>query len=361
MNTRSPRSPEEEGVNRRDFLKVATITAVAAAATGGGAAVLNTRRKPPVIVTDPAPAPVTASGFAAAPVAAAPAPLVAANADELLAQLASAQAENMQLRAQLDAVQRELTALQGYDAENRAARESLSLELGNAQHQLGLLGGLIALYQQLDDVDIGATVENGLAVLGGRIGELLGGAAGLAAGLDVGQTALAEVEAHIPLLENGRLWLDAQVAKMRNFHGEVERRLAEAVDRVSDFLQMLSEWFEGVRRWLPFRAGERAANVMNALTTLLAETPITLGGLDTNIAQPLDVWLARTDGEPALTRRLVKPIRDEVITRARTTTDQANTVGTTYEEQLAAPLRAALGNRAALRQAIAEYRAQNQL
>ena len=35
-------------------------------------------------------------------------------------------------------------------------------------------------------------------------------------------------------------------------------------------------------------------------------------GLDTNIAQPLDVWLQRIDGEPALQRRLVRPLRDEV-------------------------------------------------
>ena len=100
---------------------------------------------------------------------------------------------------------------------------------------------------------------------------------------------------------------------------------------------------------------------MGALTTLLAEMPSTLAGLDANIAQPLDVWLQRVDGEPAVIRRVVRPVRDEVIGRARTTIEQANTAGTVYEQQLAAPARAAIETRRTLRQAIADYRAQHQI
>ena len=52
---------------------------------------------------------------------------------------------------------------------------------------------------------------------------------------------------------------------------------------------------------------------------------------------------------------------DEVITRARTTIDQANTVAATYEAHLAAPARAALTNRQTLRKPILDYKAQNQM
>jgi hypothetical protein len=267
----------------------------------------------------------------------------------------------MQLRANNDQLQRDLAALQTAEGEGRAARDAMSLELEDSRNRLGVLGGLVALYQQLDDADMGGIIENGLGALGEKIGELVGGAPALAAGLDTGQLALGEMEAHIPLLDNGRSWLDAQAGKVRGFYGEVEAWLQQAVERVGDFFEMLAAWFESLRRWLPFGAGEKAAGVMGALTTLLAETPVTLTGLDTNIAQPLDVWLQRIDGEPAFTRRFVKPLRDEVITRARTTVDQANQVGAVYEAHLAAPARAALGNRQTLRQQIADYRAQNQI
>lgn len=356
---------DANGVSRRSFIKVATVTAVAAAATGGGAALLKRGAPPVVISTNPPIAPAVAGGVIDVYPTLAPAVAAmgqpAAGSEELLAQLAASQAENMQLRAQLDQALRDLEAARAGERDARGAHDTLNLELDGARMQLGVLGGLVALYEQLDGADLGGVVENGLGVVGEKLGELVGGVPALSLGLDGGQLALSEIEAHIPLLDNGRQWLSVQAEKMRGFYAEVEGWLQRAVDRVGNFLEMLQEWFEGIRRWLPFGAGEKAAGVMGALTTLLAETPSTIAGLDTNIAQPLDVWLQRIDGEPALQRRLLRPMRDEVIARARTTADQANQVGTLFEEQLAAPARAALSNRAALRQAISDYRTQNQI
>lgn len=357
---------QRTGVSRRGFLKVATVTAVAAAATGTGAAMLKRGESPVIISTNP-PLDTTfagvTGGVAAYPTIAPVVPALgqpAAGSDELLAQLASSQAENMQLRAHIDQLQRDLLAAQTAEQEARGSRDALTMELDGTRTQLGLLGGLVALYQQLDEADLGGVVENGMSVVGQKISELLGGVPALTTGLDGGLLSLGEIEAHIPLLDNGRQWLDSQATKMQGFYTEVESWLQRAVDRVGNFLEMLADWFEGIRRWLPFGAGEKAAGVMGALTALLAETPATIAGLDTNIAQPLDVWLQRIDGEPALQRRL-RPLRDEVFVRARTTADQANQVGALYEQQLAAPTRAALGNRQTLRQAIADYRIQNQL
>ena len=356
---------QPDGVSRRNFLRFAGITVAAAAATGGGAAYLKQFEKAPVINTGTAAPPVypTAAPFAtSAPIVSDIIPtLPAAGGDDLFAQLAAAQAEIVQLRASNDQLQRDLAFYQTTEGETRAQRDTLTLELDDARNRLGVLGGLVALYQQLDDADVGGILENGLGAVGEKIGELVGGAPALAAGIDAGQLALGQVEAHIPLLESGRSWLDAQGAKMRGFYGEIEARLQRAVDRVGDFLEMLGNWFEGLRKWLPFGVGEKAADVMVALTSLLAETPNTLSGLDVNLAQPLDVWLRRIDGEPALTRALIKPVRDEVLARARTTVDQANTVAATYESHLAAPARAALANRQTLRQQIADYKAQNQI
>ena len=360
---------DANGVSRRGFIKVATVTAVAAAATGGGAAILRRGAGPIIISTDPTPVigAVDTIGAAGSVVDVIPtlAPVVPvidqASGSDMLTQLAASQAENMQLRAQLDQALRDLEAARAGEVNARGAHDSLSLELDGARTQLGVLGGLVALYDQLDGADLGGVVESGLSVVGEKLGELLGSVPALSIGLDGGQLALSEIEAHIPLLDNGRQWLGVQAQKMSGFYGEVESWLKEAVDRVGNFLEMLAEWFAGLRRWLPFGAGEKAAGVMGALTKLLAETPSTIAGLDTNIAQPLDVWLQRIDGEPALQRRLVRPLRDEVIGRARTTADQATQVGAVFEQQLAGPSRAALSNRAALRQAIADYRAQNQI
>jgi hypothetical protein len=360
------RQQNPDGVSRRNFLRFAGITVAAAAATGGGAAYLKQFEKAPVIDTGLAGAPAlpTAAPFAtSAPIISDIIPTLpaAAGGNDLYTQLAASQAEIVQLRAANDQLQRDLATYQTAEGEARTARDTLSLELDDARNRLGILGGLVALYQQLDDADMGDIIENGLGAVGEKLGELVGGVPALAAGVDAGQLALGQVEAHIPLLDNGRSWLEAQGAKLSGFYGDVEARLQRAVDRVGDFFAMLADWFESLRKWLPFGAGEKAADVMSALTALLAETPSTLSGLDVNLAQPLDVWLQRIDGEPALTRLLVKPVRDEVLVRARATIDQTNTVAAVYESNLAAPTRAALGNRRTLRQQIADYKAQNQI
>jgi hypothetical protein len=352
---------QEAGVSRRNFIKAAAVTAVAAAATGGGAAFLKRAEKPVIITAEPAlsPANITPPATAANSQTTINQP-VAFNADDLYAQLAQAQAENLQLQANLDALQRELTAWQTAEQESRTARDTLTMELDASRQQLGVLGGLVALYEQLDATDAGAIIENGLAAVGGKINELLAGTPDLISGLDNGQTALAQIESHIPLLDSGRQWLAVQVDKVQGFYGEVESWLQRAVEKAGDFLQLLTEWFESLRRWLPFGAGDKAAGVMGALTTLLGETPATISGLDTNIAQPLDVWLSRIDGEPAI-QRLLRPVRDEAIARARVAADQANQVGSLYEEQLVVPVRTVLSNRQSLQQAIADYRQQNKI
>ena len=277
------RQQQPEGVSRRSFLRFAGLTVAAAAATGGGAAILKQFEKKPVIdavgrIPESSP-PTTAPYTTAAPIVSDIIPTLpaAAAGDDLFAQLAASQAEVMQLRASNDQLLRDLAALQTAE--------------GDTRNRLGVLGGLVALYQQLDDADVGGILEDGLGAVGEKIGELVGGAPALASGLDMGQLALGQVEAHIPLLDSGRSWLEVQAAKMGGFYGEVETRLQRAVDQVADFLAMLAAWFESLRKWLPFGAGEKAADVMSALTNLLAETPVTLTGLDANLAQPLDVWL----------------------------------------------------------------------
>lgn len=360
---------DQRGINRREFLRAVALTAVGATALGGGAAAFLRSQSTDYTITAlpsattapfvPPTAQPSLSSAATVPVQ--PVVAQAGGPEDLLRLLAESQAENMQLRAQLDAVQLELSSLQQTEMGNRATVESLSLELEGANQRVGVLAGLVALYEQLDDIDPGEVVENGLSALGTSIGDMLGLTPELDEGLAAGELALADVEAHLPLLDNGRQWLAAQAQKVNGFYSQVEMMLQEALERVGDFFEMLEAWFASLQKWLPFGVGERAARLMSALTVLMAEMPHTISGLDTNIAQPLDVWLAREEGEPRLQRTLIKPVREQVIARSRATVAQATQVDLTYSEQLAQPARTVLAQRQAVRTSIAQYRQENQI
>lgn len=348
------------GINRRGFLKAAALTAVAATATGTGAALLIDKDRPPTITSVQAPTlPQTAQTTMQ----------TGQDVSDLMARLAAAQAENVRLQSELSAAQQQLTAGQpAPGAENNAAGEGyqLQLEEANAQishlsGQVGILGGLVTLYEQLEGIDLGTVASNGIASVSGVLDELLQNVPSVEEGLLAGQQALAEFEAEVPLVDNGRRWLAGQIEIVNSYYAAVEESLREAVEAVGSFLEMLNQWFQDVLKWLPFGIGDKAARIMDNMTNLLAETPNTISGVRTNVVQPLDNWFALEGEETHLQRRLIKPVRDEALNRAATAMNQTHSVNDVYQVQLVQPVQTNIEQQNAIRQQIIAYRQQHQV
>jgi len=353
---------EEETVSRRNFMRNLGISLLAATTAGTGAAMLSKEWQKasttPLLIKElPSPPMVPVPAVQSAQT------VVNAHNDasELLQRLAASQAENMRLQAALEAAQRDLDSLLTTNNSNRSATEDLSLQLAGANEEIGLLGGLVALYEQFDEVDVTDTIQNGMSAVGESITDLLDQTPTLSAGILLGQQALAEVEEHLPVLENGRLWMDAQANKLSAFYETVELVLQSVMDSVGSFLEMVDDWFSNVQKWLPFGIGAKAANVVDSLSALVAETPHTISGLDTYLGQPLDQWLAREEGVPRLQQKLIKPVREQVLAEANETINRAQKVQTAYQEQMAIPIETSLGNRELVRRQIADYRQQHQV
>jgi hypothetical protein len=343
-----------DGISRRGFLKAFAATALVATTTGTGAALLSEQLAKPAVPLAPAlPAPVLA-----APVTNSAA--LSGAAAETLAQLAAAQAENMRLRAELAAAQQRLAGLQTA-TDNSAVVEVLQAQLNDSSGQVTVLSGLVALYEQLEQIQIEDVVAGGVSVVGGALGALAGRMPTVAEGLAAGAAALDDLESHIPLLENGRLWLEDHVAKIGDFYMVVESVLAAAVETAGNFLANLNRWFQDVLRWVPFGMGEKAAAIMTAMTNLLGETPNTINGLRTNVAQPLDIWLAGQGEEMPLRRALIKPLREKALQPATEAIVEVESVQSLYTSQLVEPVQTAAGNRQAVRDMIAQYRQQHQI
>lgn len=352
---------DELTTSRRNFMRNLAISALAATTAGTGAALISgewkkTTFSPSAIRELPAvPSAVPAVRSAQNVVTA------QSNASELLGRLVESQAENMRLQAVLEATKRDLESLVVSNGSSRSATEDLSIQLTGANEQIGILSGLVALYDQLDEVDVTETVQNGLAIVADSINDLIDQTPVLSEGIELGHQALAEVEAHLPQLEDGRIWMEAQTKKLGAFYDTVELVLQGVLNSVGSFLDLAESWFDGVRKWLPFGIDEKAAKVVNALSELVAETPHTISGLDTYIAKPLDVWLAREEDVPRLQRTLIKPIREQVLAQANETINLAESVKTTYQDQLALPMETAAANRNTVRQQISNYRQRHQV
>ncbi len=345
----------DQQVSRRGFLKAAAVTGTAAVVTGAGAAALMQQSAEAPLTTTVASAPN------AIPVTAVP-NLANITADEMLAKLAAAQAENVRLQAALDAANRQISGITVDNQDSMAATESLNVQLSEANTQLGIMAGLVSLYEQLDSVDVETAVQNGLTAVSGTINNILDDIPTLEEGLQMGELALAEVENHIPLLDNGRLWLDNHTDKLNTYFVAIENILAEVLESAGPILEMLNNWFASIKKWLPFGIGQKAADVMQSITMLLIETPATISGLNTNVAQPLSAWLAAdNDNEVPLQKNLIKPIREQVLAQTTNVVGKTKQIEVAYAEQLRDPVETAVSSQRAIRDLIVAYREENQI
>lgn len=346
-----------ESMDRRDFLRALAASATAATALGGGAALLANRAKATPITTTVVSPPATLPPVQAA-IAATPA---GADTPDLLARLASAQAENLRLQSELDAALRRLEAVEAATGDAGEANAALQTELASANNRVSLLAGLVALYEQLEQLDLSTTVDSGLDAFGAAIDGLVDRLPGLEAGIDAGRAALDELDGHLPAMQNGRIWLESHMARLATFYDAAERVLEAAVESAGSFLQKLNDWFHSILKWVPFGAGKKAGEVMNALVSLLDETPQTIHGLRSNIATPLDLWLQDEDGDVRLRTRLVKPLREQALQPASEVAEQARQTRQRYVQELVEPVRTAAKSRSLIREQIAAYRSKYQL
>jgi hypothetical protein len=341
----------EPGINRRRFITASVAVAATATVAGAGAALLRDKKAPLEMNTLPEPVrqPVQISSNSNQEV------------DELFSRLASAQAENVRLESQLNITKRQLEAKRSsISSRNRAESEDLRTRLDEMNLQVGVLSGLVALYDQLDEIDLDDIVDNGLAAVGDALDELVDNVPTIAEGLQIGQAALDDLEQHIPILEDGRDWLEDQLGSVDEYYGAIDRSLRKVVRGGGSFMHMVSEWFQDILKWVPFGIGDEAIEVMDTLSDFLSEIPATLTGADKNVVQPLDVLLEKESGKTALQNNVISPVRDRALGPAAKAMNQTETLKTTYQIRLATPARAKLERKRAIRRSIDEYRSNHQ-
>ncbi len=344
---------DEKRVSRRGFIKGATVTAIAASAVAAGQNMLQNEAATPPIPS----APITQQ----VPTAVTSPTLNQGREADLLAEIANLHAENLRLQTELTTNQQQLTNLQQVNQTEASSSEALTVELENATHQIGILAGLVGLYEQLDQVEVDKIFDKGLTAVSSTFSNLLDDIPSIEEGIVLGQVALDDFENQLPILQNGRIWLTHHFQQLSTRFIAVQTVLQETLERVGPLLEMIQEWFEGVKKWLPFNLGERATQVMSNITDLVLETPNTINGLATNIAEPLDMWLSENDETHPIQRNMVNPIREQIISKANTAVAKTRQLNTTYTTELEQPVKTAVDRQKIIRQLISDYREQHQV
>lgn len=339
--------------NRRKFLTGALAAAAISAAGGAGLAL----RPKSVPLTQEM---ITAMPTAAAAVVRAPG---STGQQELMGKLAASQAENVRLQALVDGLNRRLAVAESGRVEAGDETTLLQNELANSQNKVGVLAGLVALYEQLEEVDLADTVTGGLTTLAGHLGEVVGNIPGLDEALEAGDIAIASFERDIPALENGRAWFSDHLSQLSRRWQLFEGILREITESVGDTLGLLQSWFDKILGWVPFEFGARTRNGLNALFDLVQFSPQTIERGQSELLGVMDQWLKPEVGQQtaAVHSRLVQPLREGVMGQAAKASAGVKTMQTVFQEELVAKTAVDLANRAEIAQLIERYRHENEV
>jgi len=342
-------------VDRRGFLLAAAAATVAAAATGTTAALINEKKQ----------GGLANSSSADNPSAKAPTP--PGEMATMRSEMAAIQAENERLQIRLAAAQGQLDLLSRTGQSNgHTGMEGWQTQLDEANSRVAsltgdvsLLSGLVALYEQLDAVDLGALANSGVNTVSSILAGIMEEMPGVAEGIQAGQDALEELEEQIPIIEEGHKWLQAQLEDLGEFYSAVEGALDNVVDIAGNFLQKLNQWFQDILRWLPFGFGDKANTTMGAIATLLDSVPNTIDGLQTQVSDPLALWLEKDGPTTRIQQRIISPVRHTALAKATLTVTQIQGLDGVYQSRLADPVKEAIEKQEAIREQIVAYRQAN--
>ena len=329
-------APEEivADPGRRGFVLRLLLGGAAAAAVGGSAALFYQQYRPrdPRVVVVPNGTPIDSTDTSAlvAQIGEMDAALqaVTADRDRLLVELADANADLVELRAQLDDA---VTQIERYRALNN-------------------------LWQRLDDIGLDELLETALGVIGGALAGVMTVTRLLRAGLAAGQRAIDNFTALLPEPQDGILWLQRQVSALAASLEWLSEQVQEAVQPVEPFANLIASFVLWVLDHLPFGFGAKARAGLEAMQSIITGLPDLVAGVNEDVLDPLADWFGQDEAR-SLAGILLKPITESVFVPAQDVLDKAAEFETTYKQKLVNPAQEALAQRAELRDEIHQAQA----
>jgi len=256
---------------------------------------------------------------------------------------------NPALRAELEALSSELTA-------SKARVTELEAQLAAAEGQAGALGGLLALYRQLDELDLDEVVEGGLDALNFWVGQALSHLPGLRRGLATAERLLGQLEASLPSIEEGIGWLQAAVNRLADRLQVMEDALAETVEPLQPLAAKLVEFAGKILSWMPFGVGKGVERGLDGMAGLVTQIPELVRSVDGVVLAPLSRWFGGGEAQPAIQSGLIGPVKEEALRPAGRLAADVEVVERQLAKQLADPARERLSARRAVREEMGRYR-----
>ena len=255
-----------------------------------------------------------------------------------------------------------LAAQEAADAELKSVREAADLDLGelaeSAAEEVAKLLGLVDLYEELDRVGLDGILAKGLAAIALPLEAVEAGAKALKSGLEWTEDALKSLADAIPTALEALLWLEEQVSALADAIGKLEEGVARALDRATDNAvgEAVKAFTAKVLDALPFGLGDRFREALAGFVVLVTSVDDLVEGINTKLLEPLrQEWFSDQEGE-GVSGSFLDPLVVKVLDPLQDHLGSLAALADTVQNELTAPTKQAMAERARLRAEIARYK-----
>ncbi len=356
---------DQNNISRRRFITAVGAASIVSGAAGARLASRQNQSSPAVISVSPEPE-FNDAQFdrpTAEPIITNPAELTQAQD-----KVANLTAENDQLRADYSALQQEMETLKASLSGQTDQVTELETQLASAVKGRSAALGLVALYEQLEDIDISETFKSGFTAVGEAWDDFIDDLPQTSIKLEEIKAVVTDFDSQIPSFQTARAWLKTRLELMQRDNNLLQEVLQAISEPAGTILDMLARWFDEVRSWLPARFLETANNVIDSLMSLMAGIPLTIDGTQSNVVAALDGWFADDDDPdnaapdtPVIRKRLFNPLANETLPQTISMLQKTRIAKQKYEANLVSQVTDKFEKRKAVEKLISEFRERNEL
>jgi hypothetical protein len=244
----------------------------------------------------------------------------------------------------------------GLVAGSLGARAGQAVAQLESEAKLLKMRGLLALYENLEQVGIDALLSTGVAAFSLSLEGLETGISALESGVSLVDAGVTALEGAFPTVRRGLIMveglfsnLESKVEQLQELMSEVQEVVSPLSDAVGSFFSSLVERIPGV--------GPTIVDALDRISELMGSLPDAIGEVRSRLLEPLREDWFTDDEESGLKGKLLNPLQDKLLQPLENHLGDLADAIDEWQGHLIDPVEDALSEREAIRQQIADYKA----
>lgn len=239
----------------------------------------------------------------------------------------------------------------------RAGEAKAGLE---AQTELIKLRGLLALYENLEQVGIDALLSTGIAALTISLEGLELGISGLQSGVRLVDRGVSAFENAFPTIRSGLSLVENLVTSVENRVTQVQELMTEVQEVVSPLTDALGSFFSSLVERIP-GVGPTIVDALDRISELVGSLPQIISQIRRGLLEPLREHWFTDDEETGLKGRLLNPLQGNLLEPLEDFLGDVADAMDEWQKELINPVEEALTQREVIRQQIVGYREREEI